>query len=850
MRLLNITATAHPQGNRIDLSFLNPHPALYSQVQIRRSKHSHPTRFTDGQLVKEVKLTALLTWLATDDCIVELDQARLCPDLETQLTQQEILLPEVLIITPLTTELPWRCWQLTTDYQDYLLSYHTTTKLIQLHEYKPVVVEDSSLQSETIYYYTFFTFPDPYFDPEQRVSAMATGPYQFGEQLYQLLPNLYQRYDIAEQLRRWLDLLGSQLDQLYSLASGLLKLYDRDQVEGKLLPLLAQWIGWQLDRNQSVATWRNEIRSAPDLYQTIGIIPTVEAAVKRLLGWESRIKEYHYNILRTNCPERFNLWENVNSQAKLLSLDFAYEGRPAVVTLDETIWLFYHTYRHQQWEISYKTFSTNSQASSQWTSSQPLTTDSSFINKYPTAVNWQDQLWVFWSAYDEVQQQWQILYCHQQSDQSWSAVYRFDAVTDVVARQQPTAVVDNIGRLWLFWLELTSPTDWHLNYIYWDSPSPTLAPTAGTTTTITAIQDLFVLYHPDEHKFWVFWSRQQTISVPDTTATPAEIKPIAPCRPVTDRTPNQTHWQIVYQVFDPQAKSWADRQELPRPAPLNAPAAYDDREPAAVISEQKIVLVWSSNRGSSYTGGSWSIWQQQLDPDNGWLEPAVMLTHDPYSQRTPVLFPSDPTRVIYHSNESLTYQSKRYGATQTTDFRYAGCTTVDTCNQTKTNLRNQFGDFQSYTFDTGYNTQGSYETNQYARGKIGIFLTPSSKGFAINPKVLKNSLKSFLPLPVRPVLFINDFGIYEELVYTYPDQTKIVTEQWFDQIDNLLTTDEYSGLADVYQDKVPQWTWLYTAWTASGTNPWNNSHRTIDFGAIPPLITRFRTWHIGVTKDD
>ena len=158
MRLLNITATAHPQGNRIDLSFFNPHPALYSQVQIRRSQYSHPTRFTDDQLVKEVKLTPLLTWLATDDCIAELDQAKLCPDLETQLTSQQILLSEVLIITSLTTELPWRRWQLTIDYQDYLLSYHLNTKLIQLHEYKSVVVEDRPLLSETVYYYTLFLF--------------------------------------------------------------------------------------------------------------------------------------------------------------------------------------------------------------------------------------------------------------------------------------------------------------------------------------------------------------------------------------------------------------------------------------------------------------------------------------------------------------------------------------------------------------------------------------------------------------------------------------------------------------------------------------------------------------------
>jgi Phage tail protein (Tail_P2_I) len=862
MRLLNITATAHPQGNRIDLSFLNPHPALYSQIQIRRGTHSHPTRFIDGQLVQEVKLSALLTWQpAEPNCIDKLDQAELCEALRTQLISQEIILTAAPLITPLTTELPWRQWQLTDHAQDYVLSYHPDTKILQLHEYKIIFVKDTPLQSETVYYYTLFTFPEPYFDPEQRVSAMATGPYQFGEQLYQLLPNLYHRYDTtispaaAEptlgQLRRWLELPGMQLDQLYSFATALLKLSDREQVEGSLLPLLAQWIGWQLDRNQAVATWRNEIRGAPELYRTIGIIPTVEAAVKRLLGWESRIKEYHYNILRTNIPERFNLWELVDSKASLLSLDFAYEGRPAVVTTTETSWLFYHTRRHQQWEISYKTLTNE-----QWSPSQPLTVNSAFINKQPTAVSWQNQLWVFWNAYDETQGQWQIHYCYQ-IDKTWSPVYRFDSTPNTVARQQPAAVVDDAERLWLFWLEQQPTTSWELKYARLDNPAGILPPTAGTATGKVRIQDLFVLFDPARKKFWVFWSeRQLTPAVALDAAVPAEAQLISPCRPVTAQTPNQTHWQISYQVLDSTAPTWGESQELPRPAPPNAPAAYDDREPAAVVNNSgQIELVWSSNRGSSYSGGSGSIWRQQFDfQTETWLEPAEMLTRDPYSQRTPVPFqlPDKSMRIIYRSNESLTYQSERYGATQTTDFRYAGCTTVDTCNQTKSSLRDQFGDFQSYTFDTGHNAQGSYENNKYDRGRIGIYLTPSSQGFAINPKVLKNSLKAFLPLQVRPLLFINDFGIYDEWVYTYqaPKEIpqKVIAEQWFDQINNLLTTDSYSGLEDDYQDKIPQWSWLYTAWTAGGSNPWSDQHRTVNFGAEPPppLVTRFRSWHIGI----
>ena len=219
--------------------------------------------------------------------------------------------------------------------------------------------------------------------------------------------------------------------------------------------------------------------------------------------------------MRINIPERFNLWELVDSKASLLSLDFAYEGRPAVVTTTETSWLFYHTWRHQQWEISYKTLTNE-----QWSPSQPLTVNSAFINKQPTAVNWQNQLWVFWNAYDEMQDQWQIHYGYQLVDKTWSPVYRFDSTPDAVARQQPAAVIDDTEHLWLFWLEQQPTTSWELKYARLDKPASFLPPTAGAGTSKVGIQDLFVLFHPDRKEFWVFWSERQLTLALDT-AVPA-----------------------------------------------------------------------------------------------------------------------------------------------------------------------------------------------------------------------------------------------------------------------------------------------------------------------------------------
>ena len=216
---------------------------------------------------------------------------------------------------------------------------------------------DDGLKSETIYYYSLFRSGDA--KPLAQVAAMATGPYNMAEQIYNLLPAIYRRYDAAADrpdgpLRRFLDLPGGQFDQLYSFTRALLDLHDLDRVDGRLLPLLADWIGWRTDFHGDLQAQRNELRHAPAIQETVATIPTIEATVKRLIGWECRAKEFANNVFRSNQPERLNLWatQRINgawtSPTLPLSLDFAYEGRPAAVIHTEADgttrrWLFYHT---------------------------------------------------------------------------------------------------------------------------------------------------------------------------------------------------------------------------------------------------------------------------------------------------------------------------------------------------------------------------------------------------------------------------------------------------------------------------------------------------------------------------
>jgi hypothetical protein len=236
--------------------------------------------------------------------------------------------------------------------------------------------DGKGLRAETVYYYAVQVGEDT---PYAHVAAMATGPYGLGQQLYDLLPTLYRRYDTAlaadapptlagpdrqrGPLRRFLDLPGGQLDQLYSFARAALQLHDQDRVDGRLLPLLAEWIGWRSDFRRGFQAQRNELRQAPYIQETLGTLPNIEATVKRLIGWDCRAKEFANNIFLSNQPERLNLWAMPmpmplddppasllldDPPASLLSLDFAYEGRPSAVVCDEgedrrRTWLFYHS---------------------------------------------------------------------------------------------------------------------------------------------------------------------------------------------------------------------------------------------------------------------------------------------------------------------------------------------------------------------------------------------------------------------------------------------------------------------------------------------------------------------------
>jgi phage tail-like protein len=571
--------------------------------------------------------------------------------------------------------------------------------------------------------------------------------------MYALLPLIYHRYDTAlprtpppgmspedqerGALRRFLELPGQQLDQLDSLARAMLDFLDLNRVDGRLLPLLAQWIGWNTDYSLEIEAQRNEIRHAPQIYQSIGLIPVVEATVKRISGQDSRSKEFVHNVATTNRPELLNLWwrrrtGGVWNTPELLSVDAAFDGRPAVAR-DEVglLWLFYHQAEITHTEdgaerartrVWFKTFD----AGTGWAASQ-LLSEGALVYKDPTAALQGTRLQVFWGTYDPQSNRWRIeLRSH--SGGSWSPAATFVPPEGgpTVSRRHPVAVADNAGGLWLFWLEQVGDR-WVLKYnrhngtIWQVNPSPTFPADGGQDPRV--VDDTFAVFHPTDaaQRLWVFWARQ------DAT------------------TPGQSRWTVAYRVkagLDPTVSAdWSTIRTLPKAAGNDD----HDRAPAALVrAGGNLEVYWSSHRS-----GSWSVWGNLLNRATQAWGTAENLAATPYTAAAPVAMPDGAdTLLIYRSSESLRYVSALYGATESVDFRYAGSTTVDTRNTARLALRGSFDDPQTYVYDAG--SQG-LRTNDdwYARDTVGVFLPAGTDEPTISR--LNRVLREFMPLTDRAV---------------------------------------------------------------------------------------------------
>jgi hypothetical protein len=778
MRLKNITACAHPSGNQIRLTWIHPDPDAYPGVRVVRRSATHPTSpepptEREGTVVADIRIDSSekVVLSASQDAFLfsaperfksELDVQSLSPILRQKFTDEGVPLADEVVVS---VETPGVEWQIKDTLQCYLIK-KSEQSLYVFGGLSSIV--DQNLRGEIVYYYTLFPFkdnpPDFHFDRHNRTAAQATSNHNMAGQMYALLPRIYHRYDAATKggkqeqtnlshglLQRFLEIPGSQLDLMHSYARASLDLYNLEKTDGRLLPLLGQWIGWQTDHNLEIEKQRNDIRNAPAIYETLGIIPTAEAFIKRIAGWESRTKEYIHNIFLTNRPERLNLWmceRNGNGPWKddeeVFSLDFAYEGRPSAVKDGEgVLWLFYHTYKTNRWDLWFK-YKLNGQ---EWSASQPFERRR-VDDRSPTAAIQNGILWVFWEAYNLDHQMWQINY-RTKNKGEWSKVQILpDASKE---RRSPWSVTDDQGGLWLFWLE-NDQSRWELKYNrhegnQWNLDFPADFP-ANVDKYPGTGSEPFILYHPTaaNQKIWVFWNQK-----------------------IFNKELNKTHWAIAYRVkksIDPGQADWGPVATLPGSDADDKD--YHDRGLAAIVdNDGNIEAFWSSNRA-----GGWAIWQSKLNLATGKWTEAAQVVNSPFTCRDPmVISDNDRVRLIYRSSRSIAYTTKVYGATKTLDHRYAGSTTVDTRNRDKVDLIDTFKDFLAYTLHTGARADHQ-QRNLYFYNVVGFFIRPET-GDTVSEVLHKkqnllNSLSLFVPVNVHGNVIVE------------PEKQRVVSKEKFD----------------------------------------------------------------------
>ena len=226
-------------------------------------------------------------------------------------------------------------------------------------------IADAGLSPQHTYYYTVFAVEEnePGVPPpinrvywsgrSAQVAALATTDYGSTTQLYSLLPGIHRVHDpdltdldlqrIADvdpklaaalatlpadirrkgQLRRFVRAAGSPLDLMRSMAEALRQLHDVDEAPSVFLPMLAHWVGWDVDETLPVYEQRNEVKFAPHLYRTVGTVDSLRRLVTRYTGWYTRAAEMDQALVRSNQPAQLNVYASAESGMSLVGTDDA-----------------------------------------------------------------------------------------------------------------------------------------------------------------------------------------------------------------------------------------------------------------------------------------------------------------------------------------------------------------------------------------------------------------------------------------------------------------------------------------------------------------------------------------------
>lgn len=684
-----------------------------------------------------------------------------------------------------------------------------------------ISVQDMELETEVVWYYRLFVYDEEteefLTDRAWRASATPTDRYGLDERLYQLLPAIHKQYDEPMpgedgdgQLRRFLSIFGVTLDHLRSLAECLRDRHDVHEVHAQRLPLLAQYIGWDLDRTLDELSQRNEIAFAPEIYKTIGTIPNIRALINRFVGWDCRVKEFAHNVFLTNAPESIRLWEiyemrigDPDDTPKQVTHTDGFDGRPVAVVSDQaTGWLVWHRDLNGRRRIWLQRLDAEEPAPRcAALDANKDQKSSAYSDECPALVADGDKVRLFWSS--NRNGSWDIWH----TSDGWPQPFGRsldgtptcsppENITQHHAEDRhPTAIVDADGKIRVFWQSnRRGPTDIWMRagvrqgdgVIDWED--------AERVTTALFRHEQPAAVVDGSNSIWLFYSDD-----------------------LGDRR------NVCYTIYENGVWSTpAQATEGP----------HRDESPYAILSGGGFVsLYWHSNRN-----GHWQVWWAQSNSNNGWTHASEPLTWEATADKEPSIICDQKNRL------RLFWRSQRRG-------RNYQSRTIDTADEEMVAFLGSFKDRAHYTYDTG-----KMSDDWYARETAGLYIIPDvddERLITQKQASLEILLSHFLPVQVRPVFIIP--LATQETVYTYdfPDihPERLIKDAYSDDISRLIY-EIWTHVSDSHVDAVPAWVRMLSV-LIDGVPPGvhNLDHRTVDFAASP-IVTKYRTWHTGLEYGD
>ncbi len=142
---------------------------------------------------------------------------------------------------------------------------------------------------------------------DDRTRIRCDASFDYHGKLYGNLPELYERNDENDEMRRFLAIIAWELEKFRAQQSGLNDTSNVNEVRDDLLEHLAWNVGWLLNRELPVLRQRAEIKRAVAIYRKKGTRRGLIDLIQGIMNWDMEVIKYNRNILMTGHPDSTTL---------------------------------------------------------------------------------------------------------------------------------------------------------------------------------------------------------------------------------------------------------------------------------------------------------------------------------------------------------------------------------------------------------------------------------------------------------------------------------------------------------------------------------------------------------------